>query len=216
MKISNSNVVIVGGSSGIGLGLARRFESMGASVIVTGRSSADFDQSGKTAGLEFLELDVTRRDSVDRFFTRIAQRSLAIDVFVFNAGTMTAEDLVDHDWNPGVAHGIVSVNISGFLNVVGPAIELLRKSPTSTLMVTTSSLAFVPRANFPTYCATKAFLHSCGLDVDQPAYPAGHLRCLAGGLHPRTRALEASDFVESGHARQNTRRERDNSHPGGG
>ena len=27
-------------------------------------------------------------------------------------------------------------------------------------MVTTSNLAFVPRAVFPTYCATKAFLHS--------------------------------------------------------
>jgi uncharacterized oxidoreductase len=33
-------------------------------------------------------------------------------------------------------------------------------NPDATLMATSSALAFVPRADFPTYCASKAFLHS--------------------------------------------------------
>jgi uncharacterized oxidoreductase len=36
----------------------------------------------------------------------------------------------------------------------------LKTKPNATIITTTSGLAFVPRNNFPTYCASKAFLHS--------------------------------------------------------
>jgi len=39
-------------------------------------------------------------------------------------------------------------------------LPILRRQPHATIIATTSGLGFVPRANFPTYCATKAFLHS--------------------------------------------------------
>ena len=36
----------------------------------------------------------------------------------------------------------------------------LMRQPDAVIMATTSNLAFVPKALYPTYCATKAFLHS--------------------------------------------------------
>ena len=46
------------------------------------------------------------------------------------------------------------------LRVTAALLPLLRARTDATLMVTTSNLAFIPRADFPSYCASKAFLHS--------------------------------------------------------
>lgn len=51
-------------------------------------------------------------------------------------------------------------NIIGTLLVTAALLPLLKQQPTSTIITTSSGLAFVPRNNFPVYCATKAFLHS--------------------------------------------------------
>ena len=46
MDIDNRTVLIVGGTSGIGLGLARRFAAAGGTVIVGGRSAARVPRAG--------------------------------------------------------------------------------------------------------------------------------------------------------------------------
>ncbi|MFL6807865.1 MAG: SDR family NAD(P)-dependent oxidoreductase [Bradyrhizobium canariense] len=44
--------------------------------------------------------------------------------------------------------------------VTAAVLPLLKETPNATIMATSSNLAFVPRADFPSYCASKAFLHS--------------------------------------------------------
>ena len=51
-------------------------------------------------------------------------------------------------------------NIVSVLHLTAALLPILKEHPNSTIITTTSGLAFVPRANFPTYCASKAFLHS--------------------------------------------------------
>ncbi|MFF4625500.1 SDR family NAD(P)-dependent oxidoreductase [Nonomuraea jabiensis] len=46
MKITNRTVLIVGGTSGIGRGLARRFVDAGSTVIVGGRKPEPQDELG--------------------------------------------------------------------------------------------------------------------------------------------------------------------------
>jgi short-subunit dehydrogenase involved in D-alanine esterification of teichoic acids len=65
MDITNRTVFIAGGTSGIGLGLARRFAAAGGTVIVGGRRAASLD------GLRTVEIDDTYADLV-------AQRSQAL------------------------------------------------------------------------------------------------------------------------------------------
>jgi len=48
----------------------------------------------------------------------------------------------------------------GALRVTAAFLPLLKTRPGATIMATSSNLAFIPRADFPTYCASKAFLHS--------------------------------------------------------
>jgi len=54
----------------------------------------------------------------------------------------------------------VETNILGVLRVRAAFLAILKRQANATILATSSALAFVPRADFPTYCASKAFLHS--------------------------------------------------------
>lgn len=75
MITSSSRVVIVGGSSGIGFGVARAARELGASVVLVGRSQAKLDAArealGAPAAIEVIAADVTREEEVVRMFERI-------------------------------------------------------------------------------------------------------------------------------------------------
>ena len=46
------------------------------------------------------------------------------------------------------------------LRTTAAFLPMLKRRPDATIIATSSALAFVPRADFPSYCASKAFLHS--------------------------------------------------------
>ena len=83
-----------------------------------------------------------------------------MNVLIANAGISRTEDLAADDWNTSDAEAIVETNILGTLRVIAVLLPILKRQPDATVMATSSNLAFVPRADFPTYCASKAFLHS--------------------------------------------------------
>ncbi|MBN9509229.1 MAG: SDR family NAD(P)-dependent oxidoreductase [Alphaproteobacteria bacterium] len=63
-------------------------------------------------------------------------------------------------WDVAAARAVVGTNILGVLRVTAAFLPMLKARPRATIMATSSALAFLPRAEFPTYCASKAFLHS--------------------------------------------------------
>jgi uncharacterized oxidoreductase len=74
MDITTRSVFMVGGTSGIGLELARRFRAAGSSVVVGGRRTAVLAQLAEE-GLGIVEIDVTDADSVTRRATRCCTRT---------------------------------------------------------------------------------------------------------------------------------------------
>ncbi len=81
-------------------------------------------------------------------------------MLVANAGISAAEDLAAEDWDTAGAEALIATNIVGTLRTIAAVLPLLTRRRDGVVLVTGSKLAFVPRADFPTYCATKAFLHS--------------------------------------------------------
>ncbi|RUW74333.1 SDR family oxidoreductase, partial [Mesorhizobium sp. M1E.F.Ca.ET.063.01.1.1] len=77
MDMDNRKILIVGGSSGMGLALARRCLDEGASVIIAGRGEAKLskarDQLGRPATLEAAAVDISREDEVAALFARIGR-----------------------------------------------------------------------------------------------------------------------------------------------
>ena len=107
-----------------------------------------------------LPLDLDDPASLPRLAEEVRTRFPALNVLMANAGISRTEDLTTDDWNMSDLEAVVETNILGTLRVTAAFLPALKRRPDATIMVTSSNLAFLPRADFPTYCASKAFLHS--------------------------------------------------------
>ena len=161
MKMTGHTLLVTGGTSGIGRALAEAFHDRGNRVIVTGRRQALLDEiAAARPGIVGLRLDLDAPESLPALANEVRARFPGLDMLVANAGISRSEDLAADDWDASAAQAIVETNILGVLRVAAALLPLLKRQASATLIATTSNLAFVPRADFPTYCASKAFLHS--------------------------------------------------------
>jgi len=161
MQMTGNTILVTGGTSGIGRALAEAFHDRGNRVIVTGRRQALLDQiASERPGLTGLPLDLDDAASLPRLSAEMRARFPELNVLIANAGISRAEDMSAADWNASDAEAIVETNILGVLRVTAAFLPALKQQQNATIIATSSNLAFVPRADFPTYCASKAFLHS--------------------------------------------------------
>ena len=70
LKLQGKTALVTGGSSGIGLAIARRFTAEGAKVFITGRKQAQLETAlaGIGGDAEAIQGDVTRAADLDRLF----------------------------------------------------------------------------------------------------------------------------------------------------
>jgi uncharacterized oxidoreductase len=64
------------------------------------------------------------------------------------------------DGSVGDSEATVATNLLGPIRLTAALLPLLQKQPRAAIMTVSSGLAFVPMAVTPTYCATKAAIHS--------------------------------------------------------
>ncbi len=81
-----------------------------------------------------------------------------MNVVIQNAGIMRPENLKSQ--NLADAEAIITTNLLGPMQLTSALLPLLQKQPQATVMTVSSGLAFVPLVLTPTYCATKAAIHS--------------------------------------------------------
>ena len=88
MKLEGKVAVVTGGTSGIGLAIAREFIAEGARVAVCGRDPRRLDAAGVALGEHAIAVpcDVTKIVDLERLFEEVAAKLGRIDVVVANAG----------------------------------------------------------------------------------------------------------------------------------
>jgi len=86
MQISGSNVVITGGSQGIGEHLANAFAKAGGNVLVVARSEDKLRAVAERIGGDHLVADLTDADQVDGLVQACVERMGHVDIWVNNAG----------------------------------------------------------------------------------------------------------------------------------
>ena len=149
---------MTGGTSGIGLELARRFRDLGNTVIISGRRKDLLDQIAAEDGIEGIPLDVADPASIAAAFDQVTSTH-DVNVLVTMAGIMQVEDL--HD--PGhlaTAEQTITINLLGTIRAVAAFTPYLLKQRDPVILTVSSGLASVPLTITPTYSATKAAIHS--------------------------------------------------------
>ena len=147
--------VVTGGSTGIGFGIAKRFASEGASVVITGRRSAELDAAVQEigAGAFAFRADVSILSDLDALFDLVKARHGRIDILVANAGggelaalgDITEREHFDNTFN---------INVKGVLFTVQKALPLLGDG--SSVILTGSTTSVLGGQAFSVYSATKA------------------------------------------------------------
>jgi len=161
MKITGNTILITGGGSGIGRGLAEAFHSLGNKVVIAGRRQQALEETtSANPGMTSMTLDIEDPASIRTCAAQIAKDYPALNVVINNAGIMRLENLKVQPDDLADAEAIVAINLLGPIRLTAALLPLLQKQPHSVIMTNSSGLAFVPLAQTPTYCATKAAIHS--------------------------------------------------------
>jgi len=161
MNATGNTILITGGGSGIGRGLAEAFHKQGNQVIIAGRRQSVLDETtAANPGMKSLTLNIEDAVAIKSFAAKVVADFPSLNVVINNAGIMKIENLADDSFDLATAESIVTTNILGPLRLTAALLPTLRKQPRATIMTVSSGLAFMPLAMTPTYCATKAAIHS--------------------------------------------------------
>jgi uncharacterized oxidoreductase len=159
MKSTGNTILVTGGTSGLGLGLALRWQAAGNTVVVAGRRTELLDEiAAEHPGIGTLHLDVTDPASIATATADVLARYPDLDVLVTMAGIMLAEDVRDPA-SLAVAEDTVTTNLLGTIRMVSALLPHLLGREHAAILTVSSGLAFTPLAVTPTYNATKAAVH---------------------------------------------------------
>jgi uncharacterized oxidoreductase len=161
MQLSGNTILITGGGSGIGRGLAEAFHTRGNQVIIAGRRQSVLDEViSANPGMASLILDVEEPQGIRTLVKEAVARFPQLNVLVNNAGIMRRENFLAPDIDIVDAEATVTTNLLGPIRLTAALLPQLKAMPRSAILTVSSGLAFVPLADTPTYCATKAAIHS--------------------------------------------------------
>ncbi|WP_437674078.1 SDR family NAD(P)-dependent oxidoreductase [Sorangium sp. So ce131] len=157
-KLNGKVAVITGGSSGIGLAVARRFVEEGAYVFITGRRQGELDKARAQIGenVTTVQGDVTDAGDLDRLFAAVRSEKGAIDVLVTNAGLVESAPFVEA--TPEHFDRIFDLNVRGTFFTVQKALPLLADG--GSVVLVSSAAGYKGFPGYSVYSASKAAVRS--------------------------------------------------------
>jgi uncharacterized oxidoreductase len=205
MNISGNTILITGGGSGIGRGLAEALHALGNEIIIAGRRKSVLDETtAANPGMKSATLNIEDAGSIRDFAAQMAKDYPALNVVIQNAGIMRTENL--RSQNVADAEAVITTNLLGPIRLTAALLPQFLKQPHATIMTVSSGLAFIPLSPTPTYCATKAAIHSysqslryqlrdTSVEVLELIPPYVQTELMGSGQASDPRAMPLNDFI---------------------
>jgi NAD(P)-dependent dehydrogenase (short-subunit alcohol dehydrogenase family) len=157
-KLAGKVALVTGGSSGIGLGIAKRFAEEGACVFITGRRQSQLDEAVPAIGgnAAAIQGDTSNLADLDRIYATVKAQAGHIDVLALNAGVYefgTLGEITEEHFDK-----TFNTNVRGLLFAVQKALPLLTNG--SSVILTGSMVSIKGFASCSVYNASKAAVRS--------------------------------------------------------
>ena len=206
MKITGNSILITGGGSGIGRGLAEAFHKLGNKVIIAGRRKQFLDETAAAnPGMAYAILNIEDAASIRAFAAKLVADFPGLNVVINNAGIMHPENLLTQT-DLTDAEATITTNLLGPIRLTAALLPHLQKQPHAAILTVTSGLAFLPLAMSPTYNATKAAIHaytqalryqlkSTNIQVIEIVPPYVQTELMGGAQASDPRAMPLADYI---------------------
>ncbi|WP_010227189.1 SDR family NAD(P)-dependent oxidoreductase [Gillisia marina] len=159
MKTFNDkNILITGGSSGIGKALITEFYKEGArNIAVVGRDEGkmkDLKSEFPEAKFTFIQADVSKPKDITKIASKIKNEWDHLDILINNAGVVSAGALDDISDEDIIAQQ--NINTTGLILLTKHSLPMLKKSKDAAIINVSSGLGLIGMPFYATYAATKA------------------------------------------------------------
>jgi len=152
IDFAGKTVLVTGGSSGIGNGIARVFRRAGAQVHVTGTKAKKADYDSDLEGMAYYQLDVGDDRAVDAFTPDFKR----LDTLVNSVGTVAYKK--QEFQMPGWRR-VMDVNLNGVMHCCTKFQPMLAASKGSIVIISSMASFHATRGN-PAYSASKGGLRT--------------------------------------------------------
>lgn len=160
MDVKNKNVFVTGSTRGIGLAIAHRFASLGANVVLNGRSeiSAELIDSFKDYQVKVIVIsgDVSQFDDAKRMVDEAIAKLGSVDILVNNAGI--TNDKLMLKMTEADFESVLKVNLTGAFNMTQSVLKPMTRARQGAIINLSSVVGLTGNAGQANYAASKAGL----------------------------------------------------------
>ncbi len=177
MRLQDKRAVVLGGGTGIGLGIARAFAAEGCRVVIAGRREDKLREAAEAwrgkPPLLVHPVDVTDRESVAILFAWAQQQLGQIDILVNSAGTnirtRSMAEMTPEQWDE-----VLAINATGAYNCMYAVLPQMRARREG-LIINVSSISGKRALTLGgiAYCASKFAMSALGTAVSNEIAPEG-------------------------------------------
>jgi NAD(P)-dependent dehydrogenase (short-subunit alcohol dehydrogenase family) len=158
MRLEGKIALITGGSTGIGLDIAKKYVNEGAYVYITGRRENKLIEAKNMIGrnIEYVVADVSQKEDMEKVASQIKDEQGHLDILIANAGVgnyVAIEDVTLEEFNR-----VMYTNVLGTYYSAQVCLPLMKEG--STIILNTSVTASLGLPNFSLYIAAKSAMKS--------------------------------------------------------
>lgn len=161
MKITNSTIVITGGSSGLGLEMCRQFIKQGNTVIACSRSIEKLEEAQKILpDLIVYPCNIANEQECEAFVKWIEKSYSQVNILINNAAIINRTSFIEDDLILQKMNDEMLTNFAAPVRLIKLLYPILIKNNNSKVINITTGLVYVPRGIYTFYNAAKSALHS--------------------------------------------------------
>jgi short-subunit dehydrogenase len=157
-RFNNKNILVIGGSFGIGEELCKEFSLLGSNVAIVARSKDKIDGLRESLKGNHLSIscDVSSTKDLDRLSAILNKKWRKIDIVIFCVGAYQPMNLESFDL--GKAKDIVDINLNSFFNFIASFLPSFKQKKVGHLAIISSVAGYFGMPNSLAYGASKAAL----------------------------------------------------------
>ena len=157
VSLSNNTILITGGTSGIGLELAKYFLKKNNRIIVTGRNEQRLEEA-KTIGLIPFKCDFNQSDDLENLVVFLENNYPKLNGLINNAGVQHNYQFDEINNGSSLIREEININTVVPILLTQLLLPLITVNKNSFIVNVGSGLAFMPKTDGLVYSASKAAL----------------------------------------------------------